>query len=76
MDNLKNMSKQVPITVKADAYDQLCRAYIEGQDMNFDLFGRRKHGFNSAAEYVGYAFIKMAINQGAVVQPKQERFEI
>lgn len=73
---MENTSHQIPISVKADAYDALCRAYTEAQDMNFDLFSRREHGFNSPAEYVGYAFIKMAHSQGAVITPKQEELAI
>lgn len=73
---MENQSTNIPISVKADAYDILCKAYIEAQEMNFDLFGRREHGFNSPAEYVGYAFIKMAHSQSAVTTPKQEKLEI
>lgn len=76
MENIENRSSEIPISVKADAYDQLCRAYIEAQDMNFSLFGRRDHGFNSCAEYVGYGFVKMMLHQGAVSLPKQEKLEI
>lgn len=71
---IENNSAQVPISVKADAYDQLCRALIEAQDMNFTLFGGT--GFNSACEYVGYAFEKMAFHQGAVSAAKQEKMAI
>ena len=73
MGELLNMSKNIPIQVKADAYDQLCKAYIEGSQMDFSLFGRRKIGFHSLAEYVGYGFQQMAIQQGAIQEEKAEQ---
>lgn len=73
MGNLKNLSGNIPIQVKADAYDQLCKAYIEGADMDWSLFGRRKIGFNSLAEYVGYGFREMAFQQGAIQEEKTEQ---
>ncbi len=69
-------SDKVPITVKSDAYDQLCKAYMDAQQMDFSLFGKRSSGFNSPAEYVGYAFIQMAFRQGAITSPKQESLQL
>lgn len=70
MGELLNMSKNIPIQVKADAYDQLCKAYIEGARMDWSLFGRRKIGYNSLAEYIGYGFHQMAVQQGAIQEEK------
>lgn len=73
MGELINQSREIPIQVKADAYDQLCRAYIEGAKMDWSLFGRRKSGFNSVAEYVGNGFQQMAFQQGAIHADKAEQ---
>lgn len=73
MGELINQSQKIPIQVKADAYDQLCKAYIEGAKMDWSLFGRKKSGFNSVAEYVGYGFQQMAFQQGAIHADKAEQ---
>lgn len=44
--------------------------------MSFSLFGRREHGYHSVAEYVGYGFIKMALDQGVIQETKQEKLGV
>lgn len=73
MGELLNMSKNISIQAKADAYDQLCKAYIEGARMDWSLFGRRKIGYNSLAEYIGYGFQQMVTRQGAIQEEKAEQ---
>lgn len=70
------VNQNIPIQIKADAYDQLCKAYAEGSRMDFSLFGRRKSGFNSVAEYVGYAFGKIALRNGSLGEEVQQQLEL
>jgi len=76
MGDLINNSASISQSVKSYTYDQLCKAYIEGRDMSFSLFGRREHGYHSVAEYVGYGFIKMALDQGVIQETKQEKLGV
>lgn len=66
----------IPIQTKADAYDLLCRAYEEGSGMDWTLFGRRKSGYNSIAEYVGYAFGQLAFRNGSLVSDEAKQLEL
>ena len=61
----------IPAEIKINAYDALCKAYEDGSRMDFSLFGRGKHGFNSTAEYIGYAWMKMAFQNGTIEESGQ-----
>lgn len=67
INNSPNISKEA----KAEAYDKLCEAYISGLQMDFSLFGRRKSGFNSVSEYVGYAFGNLALRNGSIIETQE-----
>lgn len=70
------VNTNIPIQAKADAYDLLCRAYEEGSRMDWTLFGRRKSGYNSIAEYVGYAFGQLAIRNGSLASDEAKQLEL
>lgn len=66
----------IPIQAKADAYDLLCKAYEEGSRMDWTLFGRRRSGYNSISEYVGYAFSQLAIRNGSLASDEAKQLEL
>ena len=70
------VNTNIPIQAKADAYDLLCRAYEEGSRMDWTLFGRRKSGYNSISEYVGYAFGQLAIRNGSLASDEVKQLEL
>lgn len=69
-----NNSEQISKDAKAEAYDKLCEAYVEGMKMDFSLFGRRESGFNSISEYVGYAFGEIALRNGSIQASQESLF--